>query len=146
MHAGQYFWAVKNASVSAFAVNTYMPNTTAAQSMALLAPFVNASLALPGVSLLVQQFTYGDINDALYQPDDGVGSNTVLGSRLIPAATYRDSPATVGEVYKKLFDSGATQYVSYLRFCNLGSTTLRILGHLVAGGSSGSVHYFLSFN
>ncbi|KAJ7878753.1 FAD-binding domain-containing protein [Mycena olivaceomarginata] len=114
VHAGQYFWAVKNASVSAFAVNTYMPNTTAAQSMALLAPFVNASLALPGVSLLVQQFTYGDINDALYQPDDGVGSNTVLGSRLIPAATYRDSPATVGEVYKKLFDSGATQYVSYL--------------------------------
>ncbi|KAJ7883551.1 FAD-binding domain-containing protein [Mycena olivaceomarginata] len=119
VHAGQYFWAVKNASVSAFAVNTYMPNTTAAQSMALLAPFVNASLALPGVSLLVQAVHI---------------CNTVLGSRLIPAATYRDSPATVGEVYKRLFDSGATQYVSYLRFFNLASTTLRILGHLVAGG------------
>ncbi|KAF7369145.1 FAD-binding domain-containing protein [Mycena venus] len=121
VHAGQYFWSLKNTSgdgFSAFAVNTYMPNTTASQSMALLAPFLNASLALPGVSLLSQQFTYGDINDALYQPDDSVGSNVVLGSRLIPAAAYRDSPETIGKVYKKLLDGGATE----------------ILGHLVAGG------------
>ncbi|KAJ6559840.1 hypothetical protein B0H19DRAFT_1145899 [Mycena capillaripes] len=122
VRAGQYFWAIRNSTApdafSAFVLNTYMPNTTAEQSMALLAPFLNASLALPGVFLFSQQFTYGDINDALYQPDDGVGSNTVLGSRLIPATTYRDSPATVGKVYQKLLASGATQ----------------ILGHLVAGG------------
>ncbi|KAJ6559744.1 hypothetical protein B0H19DRAFT_944975 [Mycena capillaripes] len=122
VRAGQYFWVLKNStaadSFSAFVLNTYMPNTTADHSMALLAPFVNASLALPGVFLLSQKSTYSDINDALYQPDDGVGSNTVLGSRLIPAAKYRESPATVGKVYEKLLASGATQ----------------ILGHLVAGG------------
>jgi hypothetical protein len=113
VHAGQYFWLIKNStaadSFSAFALNTYMPKTTASQSMALLAPFLNASLALPGVSLLEQQFADIDINDALYQADDSVGSNVVLGSRLIPAKTYRDSPATVGKVYKKLLETGVTQ-------------------------------------
>ncbi|KAJ7489315.1 FAD-binding domain-containing protein [Mycena latifolia] len=122
VRGGQYFFLLKNSTdanaPSLLAVNSYMPNTTAAQSMAVLAPFLNASLALPDVILLSQNYTYGDINDALFQADDSVGSNTVLGSRLIPEATYRDSPATVGLVYKELLDSGSTA----------------ILGHLVAGG------------
>ncbi|KAF7377498.1 FAD-binding domain-containing protein [Mycena sanguinolenta] len=83
-------------------------------SKALLAPFLNASLALPGVSLLSQNFTYGDINDALFQDDDSVGSNSVLGSKLIPATAYRDSPSTVGEVVKKLLESGATGIVGLM--------------------------------
>ncbi|KAJ7446962.1 FAD-binding domain-containing protein [Mycena latifolia] len=117
VHAGQYFWAVTNGTgsdaFSAFALNTYMPDTTPEQSLALLSPFLNASLAL-----LSQNFTYGDINDALFHPNDGAGFNTVLGSRLIPAATYRHSPGAVGKAYQKLLAGGATQ----------------ILGHLVAGG------------
>ncbi|KAF7377495.1 FAD-binding domain-containing protein [Mycena sanguinolenta] len=92
--------------------------STNASSMALLAPFLNASLALPGVSLLSQDFTYGDINDALFQDDDSVGFNVVYGSRLIPTAIYRDSPSAVGEVYKKLLESGTTE----------------ILGAMVVGG------------
>ncbi|KAF7330615.1 FAD-binding domain-containing protein [Mycena sanguinolenta] len=63
-------------------------------------------------------FTYGNINDALFADDDSVGFNAVSGSRLIPAATYRDSPSTVGEVFKKLLESGETE----------------ILGLMVAGG------------
>ncbi|KAF7377572.1 FAD-binding domain-containing protein [Mycena sanguinolenta] len=122
VHAGQYFWFLKNGTSadapSILLLNTYMPNTTTSQSVALLTPFLNASLALPGVALLSQNFTYSDINDALYQADDSVGSNFVFGSRLIPAATYRDSPATIGKAYKQLLASGATT----------------ILGHLVAGG------------
>ncbi|KAJ7176741.1 FAD-binding domain-containing protein [Mycena filopes] len=122
VNAGQYFWLLKNetdpAAGSVFLLNTYMADTTPERSMALLAPVINASVALPGVFLYSQNFTYGDINDALFQSDDSVGSNLVLGSRLIPAASYRDSPAKVGEVYKKLLGNGTTQ----------------ILGHLVAGG------------
>ncbi|KAF7377559.1 FAD-binding domain-containing protein [Mycena sanguinolenta] len=120
VNAGQYMDVIRNTSTNAsiFWLNTYMPNTTASQSKALLAPFLNASLALPGVSLLSQNFTYGDINDPLFQDDDSAGFNAVLGSRLIPAATYRDSPSTVGEVYKKVLESGAIQ----------------ILGAMVAGG------------
>ncbi|KAF7377586.1 hypothetical protein MSAN_00181300 [Mycena sanguinolenta] len=122
VHAGQYFWFRKNgtgsSAPSVLFLVTYMPNTTVEQSIALLAPFINASLALPGVSLVSQEWTYGDINDALYQADDSVGTNNVLGSRLIPASMYRDSPGTVGKVYKELLDNGATE----------------LLGNLVAGG------------
>ncbi|KAJ6598364.1 FAD-binding domain-containing protein [Mycena vulgaris] len=122
VRAAQYFYLFKNSTdpnePTVLALNSYMPNTTVSQSMALLAPFLNASLAIPDVLFISQNFTDGDINDALFQADDAVGSNTVLGSRLIPAATYRDSPAKVGEVYKQLLDTG----------------TLSILGHLVAGG------------
>ncbi|KAJ7242285.1 FAD-binding domain-containing protein [Mycena rebaudengoi] len=112
VRAGQYFWAVTNGTgsdaFSAFVLNTYMPDTTPEQSLALLSPFLSASMALPGVFLFSQNFTYGDINDALFQPDDG----------LIPAETYRHSPGAVGKAYEKLLAGGATQ----------------ILGHLVAGG------------
>ncbi|KAJ6526200.1 FAD-binding domain-containing protein [Mycena sp. CBHHK59/15] len=139
VHGSQYFFLVKTSTdanaTSFLLLNTYMPNTTTSDSMALLAPFMNASLALPGVFLVSQQYVYGDINDALFQPDDSVGSNVVLGSRLIPAATYRDWPAKVGQIYKQLLDSGTTQYV--LRILYVVSPTdssVRILGHLVAGG------------
>ncbi|KAF7373162.1 hypothetical protein MSAN_00524300 [Mycena sanguinolenta] len=41
-------------------------------------PFLNASLAFPGVLLYSQEFTYGDINDALYQAGDS-GATAILG-------------------------------------------------------------------
>ncbi|KAF7330614.1 FAD-binding domain-containing protein [Mycena sanguinolenta] len=108
VNAGHYMSVTRNTSTNAsiFFLNTYMPNMTASQSMALLAPFLNAALALPGVSLLSQDFTYGDINDALFADDDSVGFNIVYGSRLIPTATYRDSPSTVGEVILGLMVAG----------------------------------------
>jgi hypothetical protein len=114
VHASQYASFVKEDSMVAgsaivFGMATFMPNTTTSQSEALMEPFLNASLALPGVSLLEQQsFQYTDINDILFQTDDDVGINAVLGSRLIPAATYSESPEKVGEVYKKLLDCGTT--------------------------------------
>ncbi|KAJ7472378.1 FAD-binding domain-containing protein [Mycena galericulata] len=122
VRAGQYFYLEKNSTAAdaptTFYVKTYLPNTTTAESTALLAPFLNASLALPGVFLSQQESVYADINDELYLADDsGVGDDGVLGSRLIPATAYRD-PATVETVYSELLDRG----------------TLAILGNLVAGG------------
>ncbi|KAJ7038360.1 FAD-binding domain-containing protein [Mycena alexandri] len=122
VHAGQYFVLAKNStasdSVYILGLNTYLPNISINESMALFSPFMEAAMALPGVFLELQNYTYGDINDALFQTDDSVGSNAVLGSRLLPASTYRDSPREVGEALVKLANSGATE----------------VLGHLVAGG------------
>ncbi|KAF7341924.1 FAD-binding domain-containing protein [Mycena sanguinolenta] len=125
VHAGQYFYVEENLDPSTsattpfvFNVSTIMPRTTVNESKALLAPFLNAALALPGVSLLLQEFNYIVVNDVLFHADDSVGVNEIVGSRLIPAATYRDSPATVGKVYEKLLETGAPA----------------ILGILVAGG------------
>ncbi|KAJ7205663.1 FAD-binding domain-containing protein [Mycena rebaudengoi] len=97
---------------------TYMPNSTTTQAAAILAPFLNAAKALSGVTLVSETYTYALINDVLFQADDSVGANVVLGSCLIPTATYANSPQLAGKVYQQLLDAGS----------------LRILGHLVAGG------------
>ncbi|KAJ7193232.1 FAD-binding domain-containing protein [Mycena pura] len=113
VHASQFFAFSKNSVAGGsdasilFLLATVMPQTTVERSKTLLAPFMNASLALPGVSLVSQAFQSSNINDASFMADDAAGSNGVLGSRLIPEATYRDSPQKVGPVYKKLFDGGA---------------------------------------
>lgn len=113
VRGGHSFVMLKNSADagSTVSLNAQIPNTTISQSMALLEPFLQAALAVPGVSLISQEYTYGDINDALFQADDNGGSNGVLGSRLIPAETYHQSPASVGQVYKELLDSGTTTYV-----------------------------------
>jgi hypothetical protein len=99
-------------TTSLLELNVYMPNTTTAQAMALLSPFLNASLGLPGVSLVNQQYITQNINDAMYLADDSEGANIAMGSRLIPASTYRDAPETVGKVYKELLDAGTPECVS----------------------------------
>ncbi|KAJ6598362.1 FAD-binding domain-containing protein [Mycena vulgaris] len=119
VRGSQYYYLTKTSNTtSVLALSTFMANTTTEQSTALLAPFLSAALALPGISLVEEEHLTVNINDALFQADDSVGDNLVLGSRLIPASTYRDVPATVGKVYEELLDAG----------------TLFILGHLVAGG------------
>jgi hypothetical protein len=106
VHASQYVSLVRTSTAAGspvfFGITTYMPNRTTSQSEALMAPFLNASF------MLDQQSRFAGINNILFITDDSVGSNAVLGSRLIPAATYHDSPEKVGEVYTKLLSSGTT--------------------------------------
>ncbi|KAJ7448608.1 FAD-binding domain-containing protein [Mycena galericulata] len=119
--AGQYFFHLKNTSAdigSVMVLFTHMPHLMPDEAKALQAPFLNASLALPGVSLISEEYVESDVNDAMFRADDSVGLNAAAGSRLIPATTYRDDPTLIGEVYQDLLDSGTTI----------------ILGHLVAGG------------
>ncbi|KAJ7729738.1 FAD-binding domain-containing protein [Mycena metata] len=119
--SSQYFYLIKDPSsaTSTMTLSNYMINQTITQSQEILAPFIKAAQALPGITITASSYTYALINDILFQQDDSVGFNLVMGSRLIPAATYRDSPDVVGKVYQRLLDQGLT---------------LGILGHLVAGG------------
>ncbi|KAJ6529273.1 FAD-binding domain-containing protein [Mycena capillaripes] len=115
VRASQYSYVFMSSNTaSLFQLNVYMPNTTTAQAKALLAPFLNASLALPGVSLVDQQYVTQNINDAMYLADDSEGNNIAMGSRLIPASTYRDAPETVGKVYKELLDAGTPEIVNVI--------------------------------
>ncbi|KAJ7878003.1 FAD-binding domain-containing protein [Mycena olivaceomarginata] len=107
VQAGHFFWFEKTQ------IGSTDPNPDP------LAPFINASLALPGVVFVSQTFKDGEINDVMFGPDDGVGGNVALGSRLVPEALYRDSPEKVGPVYKELFDNGTTA----------------LLGQMVSGGT-----------
>ncbi|KAJ7127944.1 FAD-binding domain-containing protein [Mycena epipterygia] len=107
VRGGQYFYLTKISNTSSvLALSTYL-NMSLAEGTALLAPFRSAALAIPGVSIIEEAYTDININDALFMADDSVGMNEVLGSRLIPAASYRDAPATVGTVYEQLLDAGA---------------------------------------
>ncbi|KAJ7337683.1 FAD-binding domain-containing protein [Mycena albidolilacea] len=119
VRAGQYFYvfaATPNVTSLTLQLLTHIPNTTAAQAAALLAPFRNAALALPDVSLLAEEYTVQNVNDALFLADDGAGNNMVVGSRLIPVSVLRDSPDTVGRVYEQLLNAGALE-------CNLNDPT-----------------------
>ncbi|KAJ7686120.1 hypothetical protein B0H17DRAFT_1072727 [Mycena rosella] len=113
VRASHSFILSKNAATggSTVALVIYLPDTTTAKSMALVGPFMHAALAVPGISLLSQNYSYVDINDPLFQSDDNTGGNGVLGSRLIPAQTYHNSPAKVGQVYEQLLNSGTTNII-----------------------------------
>ncbi|KAF8882086.1 hypothetical protein BD779DRAFT_943357 [Infundibulicybe gibba] len=120
---GQYFYLsttnLLQVSVPAkfvMVVQTYFPNTTTDVAEAALQPFFDEAKAA-GAGVTVQT-NETNINGALVSPDNTVGSNVVLGSRLVPATAYKNSPAMFGDVYTRLLDGGATN----------------ILGNLVAGG------------
>ncbi|KAJ7174558.1 FAD-binding domain-containing protein [Mycena filopes] len=119
----QYFYLIKDpaSATSTMTLSNYMINQTVTQAQAILAPFIAAAQALPGITIAADSgYTYAVINDILFEDDDNVGFNLAMGSRLIPATTYRDTPELVGKVYQELLDSD--------------QAPLGILGHLVAGG------------
>ncbi|KAJ6509634.1 FAD-binding domain-containing protein [Mycena vulgaris] len=68
VHAQHIFDLEASNTTLLYEIETYMPKTTTAQGTALIAPLLNAALALPGVSLVQANYTTLNINDALFQP------------------------------------------------------------------------------
>ncbi|KAJ7729750.1 FAD-binding domain-containing protein [Mycena metata] len=128
--SGGYFYLHRDptGTASTMTIESFLINQTVAQSEAILAPFLTAAQALPNITITSSTYTSAMINDLLFIPDDKGGTNLVGGSRLIPTATYRDSPEMVGKVYQRLLDSGAQA----------------ILGNLVAGGQVAANAYIAS--
>ncbi|KAK7058063.1 FAD-binding domain-containing protein [Favolaschia claudopus] len=122
VRGGQYFYLRRqlNSSASLFQFETILPKITLDEGRDIIAPSLQDMLAVPGVSLVSEEMEEMLVNDVLYNADDNAGGNGVMGSRLIPAASYEglEGPATVEKVYRELLDAGAPE----------------ILGHLVAGG------------
>ncbi|KAJ7025627.1 FAD-binding domain-containing protein, partial [Mycena alexandri] len=111
--SGGYFYLHRDptTTASSMTLESFLINQTVAQSEAILAPFLTAAQALPNITIASSTYTSALINDLLFIADDNGGNNLVGGSRLIPAATYRNSPETVGKVYQQLLDSGAQAWV-----------------------------------
>ena len=85
-------------------LNSYFPSSSLAQAAAALKPFIDDVQKVDGVTL-TQRNVLQNINEALDSPDDFVGVNLVLGSRLVPASAYKNA-ALVGEVYSQLLKAG----------------------------------------
>ncbi|KAF8159335.1 FAD-binding domain-containing protein [Crassisporium funariophilum] len=115
---GQYFYVLPSPAGYGGLVSSYFTkgvNTT--QAAAALLPLVD-EIKAAGATIGVNVVRSVNINAALTSADDSVGATMVMGSRLIPASVYRDSPEAIGKAYKQLLDIG----------------THSILGHFVAGG------------
>ncbi|TFK39259.1 hypothetical protein BDQ12DRAFT_665589 [Crucibulum laeve] len=115
--AGQYFYLsrtnINEVSATGFMVMsilTFFPNASVSQAATALTPFLNDIRSIADVDMQ-QSLVQANINDALFSDDDTPAdvANLVMGSRLVPASTYRNSPETVGQVYKRLLDAGATK-------------------------------------
>ncbi len=104
---GQYVYANKNTTGDAYILTfiSYFPSISSDEASAALKPFLDDAEEFGQIA--GQQFNETNINDGVTDVDDVVGSNLVLGSRLIPASAYRDHPDTFGHVYTQLLDAGA---------------------------------------
>ncbi|KAF8888640.1 hypothetical protein BD779DRAFT_1800238 [Infundibulicybe gibba] len=97
-------------------VRTFFPNVTTEVAAGALQPFFDEATAVG--ALVTVETVESNINDALIAADDPVGVNMVVGSRLVPATAYKNSPTTFGDVYTQFLDS----------------RTAAVFGFLVAGG------------
>lgn len=125
LHPGQYFQVSAGAGGPFMTIRTYFPKTSTSVAALRMLPFINEAQAAGAV--VQSQVSSLLINKALLFTDNVVATNTVLGSRLIPASVYHH-PRLVGETYKELLDAG----------------TPSIHGNLVAGGKVAQNHYIRS--
>ncbi|KAJ7734216.1 FAD-binding domain-containing protein [Mycena olivaceomarginata] len=131
VRGGQYYYLESAGNTSVFGLSTFT-NTSLEQGTAVLTPFLDDALAVPGVSLISKTFQEILINDALFKTDDVVGANLVMGSRLVPTAAYQapNAPATVEKVYRELLDSGLQGgWCGFLALC-LISGLIRCTGQV----------------
>jgi hypothetical protein len=119
--AGQYYMLFKDGWLGSvgfkMSLTTVLPNVSLERAHDAMQPLVQAMIRA-GAILNWQTKGFSGINLLLRIPDDNGGINTVLGSRLVPAVAYKDSPAEIGRAHKDLLDLGVTMYES-LRFASL---------------------------
>lgn len=118
LRAGQYFYVsltgfyppsllspLLELGHPAMIVVSYFPSSIA-QAQAALKPFIDDVQKVPGVTL-TQRHILQNINSALTSPGDAAGTNSALGSRLIPAMAY-ENPSVVRKVYSELLNEGTS--------------------------------------
>ncbi|KAI5116059.1 hypothetical protein M0805_002845 [Coniferiporia weirii] len=122
VHAGQYFYFYNDAPLGGqsvhFWIRTYFANYSADDAVAAMKPLLDEVKANNNFTILFETTNTSTAIDLIYLPDEPMGYNVLLGSRLISADAYRTNVSGVGAAYKALLDEPLAQ----------------IGGHLVAGG------------
>jgi hypothetical protein len=111
LRAGQYFYLFASPTGPVLTVGTFIPKISVDRASAAMLPFVKEARALGAV--VTSTAISKNVNDILGSEDDAVGKNEVMGSRLVPASAYRNSPAAVGQTYTDLLNAGAPKYVPF---------------------------------
>jgi FAD/FMN-containing dehydrogenase len=106
-HVGQFFMVNGSAPAFTWFSSSVFPNASIAAANASMAPFLEAVARTPGLSVTTVIVDRINVNDALStSTNDGGGTDGVIGSRLIPADTYRYNTTAIGETYQALFEAG----------------------------------------
>lgn len=113
VRAGQYFTLYNNyvdpsVDGNLLTLVTYFANKTGDEAKLLVEPFLDEARSM-NFSVLPETTSTGLANDLLFKADASFGVNLILGSRLIPAHAYRDTPETIGQAVKELFEKGAPE-------------------------------------
>jgi hypothetical protein len=111
LRAGQYFSVSSNGPArQSMSLVTIFPLGSVTDATNALQPFIDTVKSL-GANITAQPVVSFPINDLITYPDDFVGGNLVVGSRLIPASTYWNAPESVGNAYVQLLKTGGNAYV-----------------------------------
>ena len=92
------------------ALLSYFVDATSADAEVAMKPLLDEAQA-EGYFLVSANVTEGLANDVVFQPDSAAGSNSIIGSRLIPEKVYREEVEEIGKTYAALLDDGSPEYV-----------------------------------
>lgn len=115
--AGQYFYVFNDDSagpdkaVLRMSLITFFANKTSQEAEAAMAPLLNDSRNA-GFIVWQEQAETTIVNELLFEEDVVVGTQDILGSRLIPASAYQNNPDAIGTGYAGLINGGCKQYVT----------------------------------
>lgn len=110
VRAGQYFtllndFVVPSVGGNLLILETFFANKSGDEAKLLMKPFLDEARSL-NVSVQPETTSTGLANDLLFKADASFGFNLVMGSRLIPAKAYNESPETIGQGIKELLEKG----------------------------------------
>lgn len=113
VRAGQYF-SVFNSNLdpsiggNLLTLNTFFANRSEDEAKVLMKPLLDDAKSM-NFSVQGEDTITGLANDLLFDKDVFFGINDILGSRLIPADTYKENPELIGQGVKELLEKGVAE-------------------------------------
>jgi len=106
--AGNYLFVVTDYEASPgvrgniVLIMTLFPNATGDVADSVMQSLMQDINAVDGVMVISVDTITGTANDLVTVPDDQLGTNNVLGSRLIPDGIFRNNADDVVQLYEEL--------------------------------------------
>ncbi|KXN80958.1 hypothetical protein AN958_06549 [Leucoagaricus sp. SymC.cos] len=124
-------------------ISTYIPLATSEQAIATLEPLFMDVLSAGGI-LVSNTTTTANVNELLAIADDQAGVYGVLGSRLIPESTYRNSPKDISYAFKHLADAGTSYTIACFLAGGQVAENAKIDNAVIPGWRTAKAHIIIS--
>lgn len=113
VRAGQYFYLFNSnldpsVGGNLLTLNTFFANQSGDEAKVLMKPLLDDAKSM-NFSIQGEDTATGLANDLLFDKDVFFGINDILGSRLIPADTYKENPELIGQGVKEMLEKGVAE-------------------------------------